>query len=413
MRSSLSAAGIAACAMVACVSAHAATQGGINAFNPGIGFVMQGTYGSYASSAGNRQIPGFMLGNDSGLSPQGVSLGESELDIASNIDNQFYGFGALSFHDDHGQSSVEVELAYLQSTSLPDGFTVTAGKFFSDFGYQNSRHSHVWDFVDQPLVYEAMLNNQYSDPGVQVTWLAPTDTYLLFGAEVFSGDNYPAGGAAHSGNGANTLFVKMSQDVNDSSTWYAGLSYMSARSADRPSLGTNPLDPNNNAEDAGPFFTGTSNIAGADFVWKWSPHGNFYEKNFIFQAEYLHRNESGQVADAACGVNTVCPSPRSAYSDSANGWYVQGAYQWMPRWRVGLRYDRLNSDNTLVGAYQPAVLLGNGFVPKRYSAMIDFSNTEFSRFRLQFNHDMSDTTAQNEVFFQYIVAMGAHPAHTF
>lgn len=413
MRFKLSAGLCAAGTMVMCVAVHAATQGGINAFNPGIGFVMQGTYGSYASAAGNRQIPGFMLGDGAGLSPQGFSLGESELDIASNIDNQFYGFGALSFHDDHGQSSVEVELAYLQSTSLPDGFTLTAGKFFSDFGYQNSRHSHVWDFVDQPLVYEAMLNNQYSDPGVQVTWLAPTDTYLLFGAEAFSGDNYPAGGAAHSGNGANTLFVKMSRDVNDSSTWFAGLSYMSARSANRPSLGTDPMNPDSNAADTGAFFTGTSNITGADFVWKWAPHGNFYEKNFIFQAEYLHRNESGLIAASGCGVNTVCTSPRSAYSDSANGWYAQGAYQWMPRWRVGLRYDRLNSDNTLIGAFQPAALLGNGFVPKRYSAMVDFSNTEFSRFRLQFNHDMSNTTAQNEVFFQYIVAMGAHPAHTF
>ncbi|HEX5339588.1 MAG TPA: porin [Gammaproteobacteria bacterium] len=404
---------LAACALAACLSAHAATQGGANAFNPGIGFVMQGSYGSYASTAGNRQIPGFLLGDDAGLSPQGFSLGESELDLASNIDNLFYGFGALSFHDDHGESSVEVELAYLQSTSLPGGFTVTAGKFFSDFGYQNSRHSHVWDFVDQPLVYEAMMNNQYSDPGVRVTWLAPTDSYLLFGAEAFSGDNFPAGGAAHSGNGANTLFVKMSRDVNDSSTWYAGLSWMSARSMNRPSLGSDPADPDTNVADSGPLFTGTSNIAGADFVWKWSPHGNFYQKNFIFQAEYLHRNESGQLGASPCGTSPSCFGLRSGYRDSANGWYVQGTYQWMPRWRVGLRYDRLNSDNTLNGVYQPAVLLGNGFSPKRYSVMVDFSNTEFSRFRLQFNRDQSGVTAHNEIFFQYIVAMGAHPAHTF
>ncbi|MGH8369950.1 MAG: hypothetical protein ACRESC_03120 [Gammaproteobacteria bacterium] len=413
MRFRTSTAYVAVCAMAVYLSTYAATQGGINAFNPGIGFVMQGTYGSYASPAGDRQIPGFMLGDEAGLTPQGFSLGESEMDIASNIDNQFYGFGALSFHDDHGESSVEVELAYLQSTSLPAGFTVTAGKFFSDFGYQNSRHSHVWDFVDQPLVYEAMLNNQYSDPGVQVTWLAPTDTYLLFGAEAFSGDSYPAGGASHSGNGASTVFVKMSNDVNDSSTWYAGLSYMSARSADRPSLGTDPEDPDTSVIDSGPYFTGTSNIAGADFVWKWSPHGNFYEKNFIFQTEYLHRSESGQIGAPPCGNSLSCVGLRSDYSDSANGWYVQGTYQWMPRWRAGLRYDRLNSDNTLTGVYQPTALLGNGFTPKRYSAMIDFSNTEFSRFRLQFNHDESSLTAQNEVFFQYIVAMGAHPAHTF
>jgi hypothetical protein len=45
--------------------------------------------------------------------------------------------------------------------------------------------------------------------------------------------------------------------------------------------------------------------------------------------------------------------------------------------------------------------------------MVDFSNSEFSRIRLQFNRDQSGPTAYNEVFLQYIVAMGAHPAHTF
>ena len=396
--------------LAACGAAQAAPQNNGNAFNPGVALVLNGTWASYPTAAGQRQIPGFMLGDGAGLVPQGFGLGESELDLASNFDNLFTGFGALSFHENHGQDSVEVELAYLQTIAMPDGFQVTAGKFFSAFGYQNARHAHVWDFVDQPLVYEAMLNNQYSDPGVQVTWLAPTDTYLLFGAEAFSGDKFPAGGAAHSGNGANTLFVKTSQDVGDSSTWFAGLSYLSARSANRASL-----DPGSQFSDQGvegaPFFSGTSNILGADFVWKWSPHGNFYEKNFVFQAEYLHRSESGLVTINPCPVGGACGG--SSYSSKAEGWYVQGAYQWMPQWRFGLRYDRMTSDNTVTGFYQPTQLLNAGYAPHRESAMVDFSNSEFSRIRLQFNRDQSGPTAYNEVFLQYIVAMGAHPAHTF
>lgn len=395
------------------VAAQAAPQNSGNAFNPGIGLVLNGVWASYPTAAGQRQIPGFLLGDGTGVgapSQQGFSLGESELDLSSNFDNLFTGFAAISFHEDHGDDSVEVELAYLQTIAMPAGFQVTAGKFFSDFGYQNSRHAHVWDFVDQPLVYEAMLNNQYSDPGAQVTWLAPTDTYLLFGAEAFSGDSFPAGNAAHSGNGANTVFMKASDDVGDSSTWFAGLSYMSARSADRASL-----DPGTEFSDQGvmdaPFFSGTSNILGADFVWKWSPHGNFYETNFVFQTEYLHRNESGTVSDSACPVGLACGG--SAYQGTAEGWYVQGAYQWRPQWRVGLRYDRMSSDNTVTGLYQPQQLQANGYAPHRESAMVDFSNSEFSRIRLQFNRDQSGPTAFNEVFVQYIVAMGAHPAHTF
>jgi hypothetical protein len=180
----------------------------------------------------------------------------------------------------------------------------------------------------------------------------------------------------------------------------------------RPSLGS----PDPGFSDAsfadGPMFTGDSDISGADFVWKWAPHGNFYEKNFVFQAEYLHRSESGSVSALPCAVGTACTGG-SHYSGSANGWYVQGVYQWMPRWRFGLRYDRLSSDNTVTGLYQPAQLLGNGASPHRETAMVDFSNSEFSRIRLQFNRDYSGLTPANEVLLQYIVAMGAHPAHTF
>jgi|SRR5215469_10352061 len=395
-----------------CTGAQAAPQNNGNAFNPGIGLVLNGTWASYPTAAGNRQIPGFMLGDGAGLVQQGFGLGESELDLASNFDNLFTGFGALSFHENHGQDSVEVELAYLSTIAMSDGLQVTAGKFFSAFGYQNSRHAHVWDFVDQPLVYEAMLNNQYSDPGLQLTWLAPTDTYLLFGAEVFSGDHFPAEGAAHSGNGANTVFMKTSQDVDDSNTWFAGLSYMSARSVNRASLGTQDPAFSDVSDLNGPVFTGTSDIAGVDFVWKWAPHGNFYERNFVFQAEYLHRSEKGAVAPFNCAVGTSCFGG-SLYSGKAEGWYVQGAYQWMPQWRFGLRYDRMTSDNSVTGFYQPASLLAGGYAPHRESAMIDFSNSEFSRIRLQFNRDQSGPTSYNEVFLQYIVAMGAHPAHTF
>ena len=395
-------------------AAHAANGG--NAFNPGMALVLNGTWASYPSDAGHRQIPGFLLGDEAGLAPQGFGLGESELDLFSNFDDLFTGFGALSFHESHGGDSVGVELAYLQTIAMPQGLQFTAGKFFSDFGYQNSRHAHTWDFVDQPLVYEAMLNNQYSDPGVQLTWLAPTDTYLLVGAELFSGDKFPAGGAAHSGNGANSVFVKFSQDVDDSNTWFAGVSYLSTRSFNRPSLGSADAEFSDQSQLDGPLFSGTSDIVGADFVWKWSPHGNFAQQNLVLQAEYLRRNESGTVQSVGCAVGADCilpPGMVSRYTGSADGWYVQAAYQWRPQWRIGLRYDRLSSDDSVQGFYQPSQLQGNGFSPHRESAMLDFSNSEFSRIRLQYNRDQSGPTAYNEVFLQYIVAMGAHPAHTF
>ena len=52
------------------------------------------------------------------------------------------------------------------------------------------------------------------------------------------------------------------------------------------------------------------------------------------------------------------------------------------------------------------------FTPKRISAMVDWSPSEFSRFRLQFNQDKSQIgITDNQVYLQYILSLGTHGAH--
>ena len=46
--------------------------------------------------------------------------------------------------------------------------------------------------------------------------------------------------------------------------------------------------------------------------------------------------------------------------------------------------------------------------------MIDFSPSEFSRFRLQFARDEARfNETDNQVLLQYIMSLGAHGAHKF
>jgi hypothetical protein len=96
----------------------------------------------------------------------------------------------------------------------------------------------------------------------------------------------------------------------------------------------------------------------------------------------------------------------------------------MPRWRAGLRYDRVWSDNTLSVAVNESGeddadlldesgLLDEGHTPYRWSAMIDYSHSEFSRLRLQFTRDEALPEADNQVFLQYVMSLGAHGAHRF
>ncbi len=369
-----------------------------NAFNPAISLILQGRYAAFSGEEGHREIPGFLLGEETGIGPEGFSLGESEFVLSANIDDKFYGFFNAAFNQENGESELEVEEAYFQTLALPQGFTLKAGQFFSAIGYQNARHSHTWDFIDQPLAYEAFLNTQFLDPGIQLTWVAPTDLYLELGGEVFSGDSFPAAGAAHGGVGAASVFAKVGGDIGVSSSWKAGLAYLMADPRDRKTSGDglSPL-----------FFTGDSELLVADFVWKWAPNGTFRERNFIFQAEYLHRYENGSLR-----LEDPAGPLFGRYRGDQDGFYVQGVYQFMPRWRVGLRYGQLFSDNDVSGL-PPTTLDRDGSSPRRISAMLDFSNSEFSRFRLQYSHEAGGLGGDDRVFLQYIMSLGSHGAHQF
>ena len=86
----------------------------------------------------------------------------------------------------------------------------------------------------------------------------------------------------------------------------------------------------------------TANWRLVDFVWKWAPNGNSGQRNFKLQGEYFSSEESG--------------------------WYLQGVWQFLPQWRVGLRHDTVEAAD-------------------RDSLMLDWSPSEYSRLRLQYTND--------------------------
>jgi hypothetical protein len=46
--------------------------------------------------------------------------------------------------------------------------------------------------------------------------------------------------------------------------------------------------------------------------------------------------------------------------------------------------------------------------------MADWTNSEFSRIRLQYGYEESSAgQADNQAILQYIMSIGAHPAHAF
>jgi hypothetical protein len=365
-----------------------------NAFNPAIGVIFQGQAWHFKEDPDQYRIPAFPLGGEAGLLDQGLALGETEIDISANVDDLFTAWLTVPIMVEDGETDIEIEEAWLETTALPAGFSARFGRMFSAIGYLNSIHSHAWDFADQPLVYQAFLGEQYIDDGVQLRWLAPTDTYWELGGEVLRGGGYPAQGATNGGVGSQTLFSRWGGDVGSSNSWLAGLSYLHAESDDRQS---------GNA-DAPLTFNGNTDLLIGQMLWKWSPQGNWKQRNLSLQSEVMWRNEDGRYRFA---------NDTSAVLDNDQyGFYLQAIYQPFPQWRIGARYDWLSSNDP--GAeFANTGLAAVGGSPQRYTVMLDWSHSEFSRLRFQYSRDQAGLLNDNQWGLQYILSIGAHGAHSF
>jgi len=375
----------------------------LSAFNPGVSVVLQGNYQNLSLDPAQYGFNNVQLGDEVSPGRRGFGLGESEITLFANVDHLFTGSLTVSLAPDN---SVEVEEAYGVATAIPYGIVPKFGRFFSGIGYQNEQHQHVWDFQDAPLVYQAFLGGQFTQDGVQVKWVAPTEVFVELGAEIGNGDAFPGSPRNANGAGAWSAFLHAGDDIGANASWRAGLSYLSTRAAGR--TGKQPDVTGNIAQTS---LAGDARTTIADFVWKYAPTGNAKETNVKVQGEYFWQRSSGNLtfdSDGALGLTST-----SAYGASQSGFYVQGIWQFMPAWRVGARYDWLNPGTPDYGTN--AVFLSTAaYRPQEWTAMFDWTPSEFSRFRVQYaqNRERPGVT-DNELFVQYILSLGAHPAHKF
>ena len=380
----------------------ASAGGAAGSFNPAMSLILSGLYTHASKDPSRYAIAGFALPGDAAIGPgtRGFSLAESELGFAASIDPWLRGAANISIDADN---KVEVEEAYVQTTSLGNGLSLKAGRFFSAIGYLNSQHSHTWDFVDSPLAYQAMLGTQYGDDGVQLTWLPPLDQFVELGVELCRGRSFPGSNSGRNGPGMVALTAHTGGDVGDSHSWRAGVSMLHAKATDQSLVATD--DAGNRFDQS---FSGSTHVWVADAVWKWAPNGNATRVNFKLQGEYLQSTRTGDLVHDVGNAN-LAASVRARQS----GWYVQGVYQFMPRWRAGARTEQLDPGTPDYG-------IATGLIPvtehrpRKDSLMLDFSPSEFSRVRLQLARDRARPgSADTQWFLQYQMSLGAHGAHSF
>lgn len=375
-------------------------------------FIFEGLYIDRSTSE-ELEIPGMPSGGHAHGLEEGLQAGHSEVVVTGNINNKLNARITAAIlegeEDDDEPVVAELEEAYLATQGLfTDGLNLKAGRIYTDVGYLSNKHNHEWDFADQPLVYEGMFGEHAIGDGLQIQYVPATDTYMQFGSELFIDEEFPSG-ETDGALSAATLYAKVGGDIGTDHSWLAGIGHWRA---------TDITDRSSEAHDHGggaaetPRFSGDSKINTFNALYKWAPNGNSKERNLKLQFEYFQRDESGRIdmveADGSFDET-------SSYDGDQSGWYLQSVYQFRPQWRVGIRHDRLDIDNTGddLDVLEEAELLSEGHTPQRNSIMVDYSPREYSRLRLQFNRDERSPVEDDQVILQYTHSFGSHGAHAF
>jgi hypothetical protein len=338
---------------------------------------------------------------------RGFNARNLELALDGAVDPYFEAFANIVFKlDNDNETEIEVEEAFLQTTSLPFGLQVKAGQFFAPFGRLNTMHPHAWDFSDAALVHGRLLGpDGLRGVGAQVSWTVPVPWY----SQVFLAMQNGRGGTGYSfrNPGEDGIFYgrlttdrelrglqdfvfvprwENSVNLGDTQTVLGGVS---------GAFGSNETGAHSHTQ-----------IYGSDFLYKWKSaraEGGFPFVKWQTEAMY-RRFEAGR------GVDLEFPVAETFHDW---GLYSQVLWGFKKGWIAGVRGEHLHmqeSEFTDDDERQSR---------ERVSVNLTYLPTEFSRLRLQYNHDFLEENEflagrdVDSVILQFEFILGAHGAHKF
>ena len=335
---------------------------------------------------------------------RGFTVQNVELSISGAVDPYLRGdFHLITFIDAEGETAVELEEAYLTTTSLPGGLQLRAGHYFTEFGRLNPTHPHSWDFVDQPVVNTRMFGaDGMRAPGARLSWLAPTETPLdlLAGVQNANGETMTSflgteEGAQVGGRPWNVSSVRSLADLMYSGRAQASVDLSGETTA---LFGASVA--------AGPNGTGDSGrtrILGGDFTVKWKPKANDQGFPFVnWQTEAMTRRFH---ADEYLVAGEPY-FPHETLHDG--GFYSQATWGFRRGWTAGVRWDQADG---IHGDPDDDPFRERR---SRAAAALTWFPSEFSKVRLQVNRDRSESLGEStSVWLQFEFLLGAHGAHKF
>ena len=387
--------------------------------NPAIGLVID-TSAGYKSHG-----QGFNPGDGTGTRDAGApfnndrpagadfNLRAAEILISADVDpftRAYAVFSAAADSTSNDEATFTAEEAAIVTTRLSYNLTLKGGRFFADFGTLSHRHDHDLPFVDRPASLNAFVGGEGQTNGVEVSWLAPTSTFLRVSAAVGNKFGADFGSAPNNVTNITSRPIKGLTYIGHLQTYY-------------------DINDNHNIELGGsiaetPAFTDACNcgyferrLLGADFKYRWYPLATGLYQSLTVAGELLYDVGNEDPVNGGPRINTIGQAARQG----AWGGYAYAEYRLSKQWRPGFRFDyyQLPSEPLLVTNFftgLPASTLnagGDRTANKTYSPYLTFFASEFQRLRLQYNH-YSAGNAQNadEFFLQWTVVLGSH-AHGF
>ncbi len=302
----------------------------------------------------------FSSGNDPyWKSQEALQAREVEVAFSSAIDPYATANVFLSLED--GQFNVEE--AYGAFPGIPGGWTMKLGKFYMDFGKQNSMHTHTRFQADQPLALRTMLGDEgLSDVGVSFSRLLTTPWMSDLTFEVTGARN----DAVFGGKRSDLSYLAAWRnfwDLTDNSSLEVQLSAVGGKNATG-------------------HTTGLGNLA---VTYRYKPLATGTRASFLWRTELIRENYRG-----LDGLN------RSTGAFSYVDW------QFTRGWFAGLRAD--------YAEHPQAPWLHD----KGGALTLTYFPSEFQKFRLQFERvNYGGVGLRNALVFEYGFAIGPHGAHPF
>ncbi len=358
-----------------------------------------------------------LQGGDHDPRRRGFTLQAAELALTGAVDPYFTAFANINYAIDPlaGDSKVELEEAYATTQSLPWGLQVKGGHYLTEFGLINPTHAHAWDWLDQPVVSTRFFGSDgMRAPGARLAWLTPLPWYSQFivGVQDSNGETMasflangtlfaerPIGGRPFTDRGVSGL-----GDLAYSARWENSFDLSrdtTVKFGVSGAFGPNPTGPD-----------GQTRIYGADLKLKWRPATSERGWPFvIWQSEVMARDYTADRFFDNSDPANVIDLPGVTLHDW--GFYTQLLYGFTPGWAAGLRYEYASGSGDSVGGRDSDPFRDDR---QRISPLLVWQLSEFSRLRLQYNHDIADHLKgghADSVWIGMEILFGAHPAHTY